>query len=194
MLKLNPITVASINIVTEQKETSELSDKELFLSAYNEYKAVSKKTRPAITGLLNKAVESSTPSTNVQGALKRVFKMAFNYVDMSVICKFDNLEYSNIAGLVKLFKYVDKHMEDKSSELRDIIKEVYESDMSPHRYNNAISSKITELKEEYKLKEQEDEFVFIDMYNMVEGNIGKMNNEQLLKLQELIVSNLQEVA
>ena len=194
MLELNPITVASISVVTNQKETSELSDKELFLSAYSEYKAVSKKTRPAITGLLNKAVESSTPSINVQGALKRVFKIAYNYVDMSVICKFDNLEYSNIAGLVKLFKYVDKHMEDKSSELRGIIKEVYESDMSPHRYNNAISSKITELKEEYKLKEQEDEFVFIDLYNMVQNSISKMTNEQLSKLIELARRNLKEVA
>jgi len=190
MIKLSKEVVSILATSVTNNSQVERSDKELFLLAYKEYKATAKGSRGHITNLLNIEVGKLTKSTNVQNTIKKVFKLAFNYVDMQVVCKFDNLEYSNIAGLVKLFKYVDKHVEDKATELRDSVKGLYEDDMSPHRYNNVVANKITELKEEYKLKEQEGEFVFQDVYNMVQASITKMTDEQLHKLIELAERNL----
>ena len=190
MIKLSNNIVACIATSVTNNSGVERSDKDLFLEAYKEYKGVSKKSRGQITKLLNEHTKVVTKSVNVQNTLKRVYKLAFNYLDMQIICKFDNLEYTNVSNLVKLFKYVDKHLEDKSKELREEVFSVYDSDMSPYRYNNAMSEKITALKEEYKLKEQEGEFVFIDMFNMVQQNITKMTNGQLLKLIELAERNI----
>jgi len=196
MIKLKDSTISAIHTSVSNASSMERSDSATFLLAYKEYKGVLKGSRGHITNLLNVNVGIVTQSTNIKTAMTKVFKLAQAYVDMSIVCKFDNLEYTNISNLVKLFKYVDKHLSDKSVDLREEIKGVYEANMSPHRYNNLISSKITALKEEYKLKEQEEEFIFSDMFNMVQANINKMTNEQLLKMQELIVRNLtvQEVA
>jgi len=194
MIKLSTLTEASLSISSEAHSALQWSDKALFEYIYQDYKSVSKGSRGRITTLLNQVIASNTESTNVQNALKKVCKVAFNYVDMQVITKFDGLEYDNIDKLVKLFKYVDKHITDKSKELRDKVKEVHEQGMSPYRYNNNMSSLITSLKEEYKLKEQEDEFVFIDMFNMIQQNITKMTDEQLTKLIELAQRNMTQEA
>lgn len=184
--------VASIATSTATSVTQERTDKDLFLLAYKEYKSVPKKSRGQISNLLHKQVETLTKSLNVQNTLKKVFKLAYNYVDMQVVCKFDNLEYTNISNLVKLFKYVDKHLSGKSAVLREQIKTVYEEGMSPYRYNNAISTMITSLKEEYRLKEQEGEFKFVDVFNMVQQSVSKMTPEQLHKLKDLVEMSLKE--
>ena len=197
MIKLSDKLVQVLATSVTNNSSVELSDSKLFLLAYKEYKGTTKGQRGHITNLLNVEVTKLTKSANVQATLKKVFKLAADYVEMQVITKFDILEYSNIAGLVKLFKYVDKHVEDKSSELRESIKSLYEDNMSPHRYNNLVASKITELKEEYKLKEQEGEFVFVDVFNLVQSSVTKITQEQLHKMLELVERHIveeQEVA
>ena len=192
MIKLNPLTQASLSISSEQHSTLEWSDKALFENIYKDYKAVAKKSRGQVTSLLNKAIEGNTASTNVQNALKRVAKVAFNYVDMKVICNFDKLEYTNINNLVKLFKYVDKNLEDKSSELRAKVHSVYDSSMSSHRYNNNMAELITQLKEEYKLSEVEGEFVLKDYFALVKAGFSKLTNAQLLELLGMVQSKQDE--
>jgi hypothetical protein len=194
LINLSKDVISSISTSVTNNTSIERSDSELFLIAYKEYKLHNKATRPHITKLLNEQVALYTKSNNVRNTLKRVFKLAYDYIDMRVICKFDSLEYTNISKLVKLFKYIDKHIPDKSNELRDTIASIYEEGISSYRYNNTLESTITELKEEYKLKEQEDEFVFVDVYNLVQSNINKMTDEQLLKLIELAQRNLSNVA
>ncbi len=193
MIKLNALTEASIKISGEAHSKLQWSDKALFDLMYKDYKSVDKKSRGQVTLLLNKAICDNNASTNVQNALKIISKMAFNYVDMQVIARFDGLEYSNIAGLVKLFKYVDKHIEDKSKELRETIKGLYESDMSSHRYNNVVASKIVELKEEYKLKDTEDEFIVLDFFDTVSTNMSKMTDEDVLKLLDIVQSRVDRI-
>lgn len=199
-ITLSKEVVAILATSVTTNSTVERSDKDLFLLAFKEYKKTSKAQRGHITNLLNVEVGKLTKSTNVQNTLKRVFKLAFNYVDMKVIVKFDNLEYTNISNLVKLFKYVDKHLEDKSKELRATFAELYEDDMSPHRYNNVVASKIVELKEEYKLKEQEGEFVFTEALDTIKGMLTNMNEAQVLELLAVVqakydrVTEVQEVA
>ena len=193
MIKLNPLTMSSITISSEQHNTLEWSDKALFEYMYTDYKAVKKGSRGQVTKLLNDAIVLANASTNVQNALKKVAKLAFNYVDMQVITKFDGLEYSNINALVKLFKYVDKHMIEKSEELRDKVKGVYSTDMSSHRYNNTMSELITKLKEEYKLKEQEGEFVLVDYMEYVKTNITNLTKEQLLALMDIVSEQVDKV-
>ena len=193
-IKLNQSTISAIVTSVTNNSSVELSDKELFLLAYKEYKAVKKGQRGHVTNLLNVQVRTVTKSNNVANTLKKVFKLANNYVDMQVICKFDKLEYTNISNLVKLFKYVDLHISDKSSELREKIKAIHTDDMSSHRYNNAVSNAVSELKEEYKLKDTEDGFVFKDMYSLVQDSVSKMTQEQLHSMLELIERNIVEAA
>lgn len=177
---------------------SELSDKELFIFAYNQYKKVEVKQRGSVTAVLNKEVEILTKSSNIQATFKRLFKLAFNYVDMQVVCKFDNLEYTNIANLVKLFKYVDTNEDSliadgklvSSKQLREEVKAIYSSDMSPHRYNNLVADKITQLKEKYKLVDTEGVFVFKDFVNTFKGAMSRMTDEQLLEIEAMIVDRL----
>ena len=97
MITLNPLTEASLKISSEAHSSLQWSDKALFEYIYTDYKAVTKGARGKVTELLNLAIQSNTESTNVQGALKKVARVAFNYVDMQVIAKFDGLEYTNIA-------------------------------------------------------------------------------------------------
>lgn len=189
MVLSNEIKQAITTSVTSNS-TVERSDKELFLLAYKEYKAQPAKSRGHITSLMNKEVEVVTKSINVQNTLKRVFKLAFNYVDMQVVCKFDNLEYSNIANLVKLFKYVDKNVSDSSKTLREEVKALYKEDMSPYRYNNVVAEKITQLKEKYKLVDTEGEFVFKDFVNTFKGAMSRMTDEQLLEIEAMIADRL----
>ena len=192
MIKLNPLTVQAISISTEQHSTLQWSDKALFEYVYADYKAVAKGSRGKVTELLMKLVATQTESTNVQKSMRGVFKVAQDYCDMKVIANFSNLEYSNVSNLVKLFKYVDKHLKDKSNELREGVKALYEDGMSPHRYNNVVALHITKLKEEYKLKEQEGAFVFQDVFNMVQASVTKMTNEQLRSLIALAERNIVE--
>ena len=201
-IKLNQSTISAIVTSVTNNSSVELSDKELFLLAYKEYKAVKKGQRGHVTNLLNVQVRTVTKSNNVANTLKKVFKLANNYVDMQVICKFDKLEYTNISNLVKLFKYVDNNEDmlieqgilTSASELREKIKAIHTDDMSSYRYNNAVSNTISELKEEYKLKDTEDGFVFKDMYSLVQDSVSKMTQEQLHSMLELIERNIVEVA
>jgi len=186
MKQLNNKTLQLLAVSITNKMNLEVSDKDVFVAVYEEYKAVKKVGRGHVTMLLNQRVAEITKSSNVRRAFSRDFKLAFNYVDMMVICKFDNLEYTNIAGLVKLFKYVDKNLSEKSKELRETIMGLYEDNMSPHRYNNVVADKLVQLKEEYKLKEQEDEFVFIDVVNYMKSSITHMSKEQLLEVLSLV--------
>ena len=189
-IKLSQGTISAIIKSVTNNSGVELSDKELFLLAYNEYKVVPKAQRGHVTNLLNVQVRLVTKSDNIANTLKKVFKLAQNYVEMQVICKFDKLEYTNINNLVKLFKYVDNNVADKAKELREDIKSIHTDDMSIHRYNNAISAAIVELKEEYKLKDTEDGFVFKDMYALVQNSVSKMTQEQLHQMLKLIERNL----
>ncbi len=196
MIKLNPLTEASLKIGASAHSSLQWSDKTLFENIYTDYKAVTKGARGKVTELLNLAIQSNTESTNVQQALKKVARVAFNYVDMQVIAKFDGLEYSNIEKLVKLFKYVDKHMEDKSTELRQTIRDVYKDDMSPHRYNNDMADVIAGLKEQYKLSEVEGEYKvleFNDMLHTVEKSVDTYSEAQIDKLMEVLQARLDVV-
>ena len=193
MIKINPLTMSSITISSEQHNTLEWSDKALFEYMYVDYKAVKKGSRGQVTKLLNDTIVLANASTNVQNALKKVAKLAFNYVDMQVIAKFDGLEYSNIANLVKLFKYVDKNLSDKSDKLRQEVKEVYKQGLSDYAYNNLMYTKITKLKEEYKLKEQEGEFVLVDYMEYVKTNITNLTKEQLLALMDIVSEQVDKV-
>ena len=193
MIKLSKEIVATLATSVTNNSSVERSDKELFLSAYKEYKGTTKAQRGHITNLLNVEVTKLTKSINVQNTLKRVFKLAHNYIDMQIICKFDNLEYTNISKLVKLFKYVDKNITDKSTELREDIFKLYEPNMSPHRYNNIVADKITELKEQYKLKEVDGEYKvlsFNDMYHTIEKSLEAYDEAQVDKLMQLLQDRL----
>ena len=172
---------------------SEVSDKDLFLFAYKAYKSVNKKQRGSITGILNKEVERVTKSTNVGNTIKRVFKMAFNYLDMAVICNFDKLEYTNISNLVKLFKYVDKHQSEESINLRQEIKDVLSEGVSDLRYNNNMANTITNLKEKYKLVETDGEFKVAEYMNIVKSGISKLNEAELLELMDSMADRLDEL-
>ena len=192
MIKLSLITESALSISTEAHSALQWSDKALFELIYKDYKAVAKGSRGKVTELINTIIAGNTESTNVQRALKAVAKTAFNYVDMRVITNFDGLEYTNINKLVKLFKYVDKHIPDKSNELRTTVHDVYDSSMSSHRYNNNMAELITQLKEEYKLSEVEGEFILKDYFSLVKAGFSKLTNAQLLELLGMVQSKQDE--
>jgi len=175
----------------------ELSKSEVFSSSYELFKGSKKVDRDSILKSLKQVVTEATKISTTRAYYTRIFSLARDYVDYNVFINLEVLHYETVAKVVKIIKYLKKNDTISNAELKEIkesIVSVWVDGLGAYSYNNLMDNKVHELKEEYKLKEQEDEFVFIDMYNMVEGNIGKMNNEQLLKLQELIVSNLQEVA
>lgn len=186
MVKLSKEVTTALRKTVKSQDKLEVSDKDTFILVYKEYKAVPKTKRSEITDALKEATAKVTESENTRKLYSRMFKLAYDYVDMKVICQFEDLEYTNISNLVKLFKYVDKHIKDKSKELRAKVMSVKEENMSPYRYNNNMSTLITTLKEEYKLKEQEGEFIFQDVFNMVQKSVLKMTDEQLESLEKVI--------
>jgi len=200
MIKLNPLTESALSISSEAHSALQWSDKALFEYIYTDYKAVAKGSRGKVTQLINLAIGTNTASENVQNALKRVAKTAFNYVDMKVICNFDGLEYTNINNLVKLFKWVDKNRPEKSNELRTTVHNVYDKTMTPHRYNNNMVELITQLKEEYKLSDTEGEFIVLDYFSAVSAGLSHLCQDDVVKLLEMVqaqydsMNPVQEVA
>jgi hypothetical protein len=166
------------------------SDKGLFIFAYNEYKKVSKSDRNEVSKEIKLHIEAKIESTNVQNAVLRVVRSAYKYVDMQVIANFDKLEYANIKSLVVLFTYIEKNVPDKAEEVREAIKVLHQDDMSVHRYNNLVASKIKELKAKHKVVETVEGDMIKVTLNSVLTNVAKLSVEDKAKLLEELQAEL----
>ena len=186
MIKLSPLTMSSIEIGAKAHNGIEWSDKALFEYIYKDYKSVDKGSRGQVSKLINTHIELTTKSINVQNALKRVARLAFNYVDMQVICKFDSVEYSNIRALVVILKHIDKNFPESSKLVRNGIKSLYETGMSTHRYNGVIVEHIKQLKAKYKVNITDDDKVIEVNYESVASSVSKLSVDDKLKLLEML--------
>lgn len=186
MIKLSPLTMSSIEIGAKAHNGIEWSDKALFEYIYKDYKSVDKGSRGQVSKLINTHIELTTKSINVQNALKRVARLAFNYVDMQVICKFDSVEYSNIRALVVILKHIDKNFTESSKLVRNGIKSLYETGMSTHRYNGVIVEHIKQLKAKYKVNITDDDKVIEVNYESVASSVSKLSVDDKLKLLEML--------
>jgi len=168
----------------------EYSNSQLFIGVYTLYNSTKADKRVEVTRYLNELVGGATSSTNIINQFKKIFKQAKDYVDFSVVAKLKYLEYTNINKIVMLLRYVNKHKESELSKVKLEITKVYTKDMSPHRYNNSMTDKLQDLKEEHKLKEVEGDFIFIEFLDVVKTNVNKLDESQLDELMIILQERL----
>jgi hypothetical protein len=77
---------------------------------------------------------------------------------MKVISHLDNMSWDSIKRVVTLLKFIEKQYDNNTMRtVKGRITKVYDSTMSPHRYNNAINELLVTLKQEYPHQEVDGE-------------------------------------
>jgi len=179
--------------VAEKTEILDLSSKSLFITLHKEYVKASSEHFNSLRKEVNQFLEESITSDVIRNAVKRVAQVAYKWADKRVLSKVDVLHYDNIRGTITLLNYIEKEKgSDVAKQVRNRLARV--NGKTSIELNNKYSTKLKELKGEYKVAITDDDRVVeinpIRALDVVENNLSKYTIEQLEVLAKLINDEL----
>ena len=164
-------------------------NKATFLSLWTVVKKHKPKEREGFVKELIKA-SATIKSDNARRAYKSVLNQCLtyqylpdNWVNMTAI------EWDTLKRVLTITKRVINHYNDGVTAVKPI-STVWESGMSPHRYNTLLNEKLKELYEEYPAPSKVEQVTYDKVYNTVE----KLSVEDKRKLLEQLTKELKEEA
>ena len=183
----------TVNTVASSLSMADMSSKELFNVAYNEYLGASKEQHKSVTKEINSYLEDAIKSDAIRSGIKRIVTVARKYLEMKAITHLDIMTYESIRQTVSLLSFIQKHRPDELKTVRNKIGRVKKD--SKVGYNNALQAKVKEIKAHYSISEVDGELKILSanvLYNTLEKSIDTYSKEDIQKLMELLESKLQK--
>ena len=187
---------SKVSSVVSSSYSLDMTSKELFLVAHNEFIKVSSEHIKSLNKEINQYLSDTIKSDTVRAGIKRVVNVARKYSELKAITYVDRLSYDNIKGVVTLLHYIDSNYEDKAVLKR--VKNKLSRVKNDHNYNNSFRTKLIELRNEYKIVVTEEGNVIKlsgnQVVSTVKDNLDKLSDEQRAELIALLQADNEQVA